>query len=123
MLFIIYVLYDGVKLGKPKLYIVSYATLKNPIALKKFMLEKTISLTFLTPSYLRMLNGSTGPFLKTIIVGSEPANNVYIKSATAVNTYTMSETCFLVSTFKISKSNGGLPIGQVSYALSIPVSI
>ena len=119
MLFIIYVLYDGVKLGKPKLYIVSYATLKNPIALKKFMLEKTISLTFLTPSYLRMLNGSTGPFLKTIIVGSEPANNVYVKGVNAVNTYTMSETCFLVSTFKIDKSYETCPIGKPPFDLDI----
>ena len=119
MLFIIYVLYNGIELGKPKLYIVSYTVLKNPIALKKFMLEKTISLTFLTPSYLRMLKGSTGPFLKTIIVGSEPANNVYIKNVKAVNTYTMSETCFLVSMFKIDKSYETCPIGKPPFDLEV----
>ena len=119
MLFLIYVLYDGVELEKPKLYIVSYATLKNPIALKKFMLEKTISLTFLTPSYIRMLSGSTGPFLKTIIVGSEPANNIYLKNVKAVNTYTMSETCFLVSMFKIDKAYETCPIGKPPFDLEI----
>ncbi len=119
MLFIIYVLYNGVELEKAKLHIVSYSTLKNPIALKKFMLEKTISLTFLTPSYLRMLNGSTGPFLKTIIVGSEPANNIYVKGVNAVNTYTMSETCFLVSMFKINKSYETCPIGKPPFDLDI----
>ena len=119
MLFLIYVLYDGVELEKPKLYIVSYATLKNPIALKKFMLEKTISLTFLTPSYIRMLSGSTGPFLKTIIVGSEPANNIYLKNVKAVNTYTMSETCFLVSMFKIDKAYETCPIGKPPFDLQI----
>ena len=119
MLFLIYVLYNGIELEKPKLYIVSYATLKNPIALKKFMLEKTISLTFLTPSYIRMLSGSTGPFLKTIIVGSEPANNIYLKNVKAVNTYTMSETCFLVSMFKIDKSYETCPIGKPPFDLQI----
>ena len=119
MLFLIYVLYNGIELEKPKLYIVSYATLKNPIALKKFMLEKTISLTFLTPSYIRMLSGSTGPFLKTIIVGSEPANNIYLKNVKAVNTYTMSETCFLVSMFKIDKSYETCPIGRPPFDLQI----
>ena len=119
MLFLIYVLYNGIELEKPKLYIVSYATLKNPIALKKFMLEKTISLTFLTPSYIRMLSGSTGPFLKTIIVGSEPANNIYLKNVKAVNTYTMSETCFLVSMFKIDKAYETCPIGKPPFDLEI----
>ena len=66
-----------------------------------------------------MLKGSTGPFLKTIIVGSEPANNVYIKNVKAVNTYTMSETCFLVSMFKIDKSYETCPIGKPPFDLEV----
>ena len=34
-------------------------------------LEKRISFTFLTPSYVRMLGGQTGPFLKKLIVGRD----------------------------------------------------
>ena len=49
-----------------KLFIVSYATIKNPMALKKFFFEKRISITFLTPSYVRMLGNQTGPFLKML---------------------------------------------------------
>ena len=111
-IFLMYVLYYGAEIGNSKLYIVSYVTLKNPIALKKFMFEKTISLTFLTPSYVRMLNGSTGPFLKTLIVGSEPANNIYIKGVKLCNTYMMSESAFIVSMFKIDKSYETCPIGK-----------
>ena len=111
-IFLMYVLYAGSDLENIKLYIVSYATLKNPVALKKFMLEKTISLTFLTPSYVRMLKGTTGPFLKTLIVGSEPANNVYIKGVKLCNTYMMSESAFIVSMFKIDKSYETCPIGK-----------
>lgn len=111
-IFLMYVLYAGSDLGNIKLYIVSYATLKNPIALKMFMLEKTISLTFLTPSYVRMLKGTTGPFLKTLIVGSEPANNVYADGVKLCNTYMMSESAFIVSMFKIDKSYEVCPIGK-----------
>ena len=110
-IFLMYVLYMGADLDKIKLYIVSYATLKNPVALKKFMLEKTISLTFLTPSYVRMLKGTTGPFLKTLIIGSEPANNVFIKGVKLCNTYMMSESAFIVSMFKLDKSYETCPIG------------
>ena len=117
--FIIYVLYCGLELEKAKLYIVSYATIKNPIALKKFMLEKTISFSFLTPSYVRMLNGQTGPFLKTLLVGSEPANNVYIKGVKVLNVYTMSESGFLVSVFQIDKSYETCPIGKPAFDLTV----
>ena len=118
-MFMMYVLYYGADLDKLKLYIVSYATLKNPVALKKFMLEKTISLTFLTPSYVRMLNGQTGPFLKTLIVGSEPANDVYIKNVKVCNIYTMSESGFLVTIFKIDKAYETCPIGKPTFDLDL----
>ncbi len=60
-----------------KTHVVSYATIKNPMALKFFFFEKKISITFLTPSYVRMLGNATGPYLRMLFVGSEPANNVY----------------------------------------------
>ena len=48
-------------------------------------LEKRISWTFLTPSYVRILGGQTGPFLKKLIVGSEPANNIYLDKVEIYN--------------------------------------
>ena len=52
-----------------KIYVVSYATIKNPMALKMLFLEKRITITFLTPSYVRMLGNQTGPFLRMLFVG------------------------------------------------------
>jgi len=49
-----------------KIFVVSYATLKDPILLRNFFIEKRISVTFLTPSYVRALGGNTGPFLKNV---------------------------------------------------------
>ena len=87
-----------------KIFVVSYATIKNPMALKKFFLEKRISITFLTPSYVRMLGNQTGPFLRMLFVGSEPANNVYNKSLDLINVYAASESGFAVGIFRIDKS-------------------
>ncbi len=95
-----------------KTFVVSYATIKNPMALKMFFVEKRISITFLTPSYVRMLGNQTGPFLRMLFVGSEPANNVYNKNLDLINIYAASESGFAVGVFQIDKSYETCPIGK-----------
>ncbi len=95
-----------------KTFVVSYATIKNPMALKMFFIEKRISITFLTPSYVRMLGNQTGPFLRMLFVGSEPANNVYNKSLDLINIYAASESGFAVGVFQIDRSYETCPIGK-----------
>ncbi len=95
-----------------KMHIVSYATIKNPTALKFFFFEKKISITFLTPSYVRMLGNTTGPFLRMLFVGSEPANNVYNPKLKLINIYACSESGFAVGVFLIDKSYETCPIGK-----------
>ena len=80
-------------------------------------LEKRISCTFLTPSYVRILGGQTGPFLKKLIVGSEPANNIYLDKVKIYNMYAMSESGFVVSVFKIDKPYSTCPIGKPQFDL------
>ena len=95
-----------------KTFVVSYATIKNPMALKMFFFEKRITITFLTPSYVRMLGSHTGPFLRMLFVGSEPANNVYTDSLELINIYAASESGFAVGVFQIDKSYETCPIGK-----------
>ena len=95
-----------------KTFVVGYSTIKNPMALKLFFFEKRISITFLTPSYVRMLGNSSGPFLRMLFVGSEPANNVYNKNLELINIYACSESGFAVGVFKIDKSYESCPIGK-----------
>lgn len=95
-----------------KIFVVSYATIKNPMALKMFFVEKRITITFLTPSYVRMLGNQTGPFLRMLFVGSEPANNVYNKNLDLINIYAASESGFAVGVFQIDKSYETCPIGK-----------
>ena len=95
-----------------KTYVVSYATIKNPAALAKFFLTKRITVTFLTPSYVRKLGNQTGPFLRMLFVGSEPANNVYNKNLDLINIYAASESGFAVGVFQIDRSYETCPIGK-----------
>ena len=82
------------------------------MALKLFFVEKRITITFLTPSYVRMLGNQTGPFLRMLFVGSEPANNVYNKNLDLINIYAASESGVAVGVFKIDKSYETCPIGK-----------
>lgn len=73
---------------------------------------KRITITFLTPSYVRMLGDKTGPFLRMLFVGSEPANNIYNKNLDLINIYACSESGFAVGVFKIDQPYETCPIGQ-----------
>ncbi len=106
------VILEALSIFKGKMHIVSYATIKNPGALAKFFLMKRISITFLTPSYVRMLGNRTGPFLRMLFVGSEPANNLYNKDLQLINIYAASESGFAVGVFEIDKSYETCPIGK-----------
>ncbi len=106
------VILKGLSICCGKIFVVSYATIKNPSALKKFFFEKRISITFLTPSYVRMLGSRTGPFLRMLFVGSEPANNVYNKNLELINIYAASESGFAVGVFPIDRAYETCPIGK-----------
>lgn len=95
-----------------KIYIVSYSTIKNTGALAKLFLTKCITVTFLTPSYVRKIGRNTGPFLKKLFVGSEPANGVYLKQLELINVYAASESGFAVGLFGIDRPYETCPIGK-----------
>ena len=106
------VILAGLNVFRGKNFIVSYATIKNPAALAKFFLMKRITITFLTPSYVRMLGNQTGPFLRMLFVGSEPANNIYNKNLELINIYAGSESGFAVGVFPIDRAYETCPVGK-----------
>ncbi len=106
------VILEALSIKGGRTYIVSYATIKNPGALKMFFFTKKISITFLTPSYVRMLGNSTGPYLRMLFVGSEPANNLYNPNLELINIYAASESGFAIGVFKIDKAYETCPIGK-----------
>ena len=108
----IIVILKALSIPGAKSYVVSYATIKNPAALAKFFLTRRITITFLTPSYVRMLKGRTGPFLRMLFVGSEPANNLYFRSPELINIYACSESGFAIGVFKIDRAYDTCPVGR-----------
>lgn len=106
------VILAGLNVFRGKNFIVSYATIKNPAALAKFFLTKRITITFLTPSYVRKLGNQTGPFLRMLFVGSEPANNIYNKNLELINIYACSESGFAVGVFPIDRAYETCPVGK-----------
>ena len=92
---------------RAKNYIASYETIKNTAALARLFITKKISITFLTPSYVKKT-----PFLRMLFVGSEPANNVYVEGLELVNIYACSESGFAVGFFRIDKSYSTCPVGR-----------
>ena len=111
MMVLSYALYRGCGTS----HILSYSTIKNPVVLMKYLLLKRITLFFLTPTYARKFAGKTGPFLKKMIVGSEPANNFYLKGIRNFNMYAQSESGVVISMFVIDKECDICPIGKPQF--------
>ena len=96
-------------------HILSFSTVKNPIALIKYLFLKRITLFFLSPTYARKFAGKTGPFLKKMVVGSEPANRFYLKGVTNYNMYAQSEGGVIAGMFVIDKEYDVCPIGKPQF--------
>ena len=92
-------------------YVVSYDVVKNPMKIGMFFLKNHISGTFLTPSHIRHMKVKL-PGLRFCVIGSEPANNVYMEGLTIHNCYLMSESGFMVSHFVIDRSYEQTPVGH-----------
>lgn len=98
-------------LKEAKLFILSYATVKNPVKFSAFLRQNRISELFLTPSYARAMDLRTG-YLTQLWVGSEPANTFDPGNLTVYNFYAMSETGFGVCVFRIDRPYDVCPVGH-----------
>lgn len=93
------------------LSVVPYSVVKNPMQMLMYILKNKITGTFLTPSYIRKMKKKP-PMLKFCIIGSEPANGVYLEGLKIHNIYTMSEAGFAVTHFLIDKMYDETPAGK-----------
>ena len=93
------------------LSVVPYSVVKNPMQMLMYILKNKITGTFLTPSYIRKMKKKP-PMLKFCIIGSEPANGVYLEGLKIHNIYTMSEAGFAVTHFLIDKMYDETPAGN-----------
>lgn len=100
------------------LYVVSYKTLKNPLLIGMFLVTNRMTGTFLTPSHIRRM-GKKLPGLRFCIIGSEPANEVYMDGLLIHNFYLMSESGFAVTHFLIDKLYAQTPVGNSEFGHKI----
>ena len=114
---LIYALYRGCV----ACHILSFSTIKDPAALIKCLLTKRISVFFLTPTYARKFTGKTGPFLKRMVVGTEPANHFYMEGIENYNIYGQSESGLLVTIFAIDREYDICPVGKPQFDLKYRV--
>ena len=111
---VVHFLYSG-----GHLYVLDYDTVKNPRKLNAYFLKNKINETFLSPSLIRIKGPDYGPFMRYIYTGAEPANQVTVKRAKLLNTYTMSESFFTVSEFIIDRAYDAAPIGNPRFDLPV----
>ena len=102
-----------------RMYIVSYPTVKNPDELLKLFEKYRFNMVFLSPSYARVLGPKLAPYLKTLVVASEPAGNLYFPGIRLLNFYGGSESYFLVATYQIDHPYDVAPVGQPAFPLDV----
>lgn len=98
------------------IYVVAYSVLKNPVLMGSYYFSNKITGTFLTPSYLQKIKG-VSPFMRYIVIGSEPARNIYLEGVKVVNSYSSSEAAFIPAAYEIEKSMDPTPIGGPAFDL------
>ncbi len=105
--------------GGGVMFVIPYATLKNPGALPKCFVDNGITETFCAPSIYPLFRRI--PSLRVLIVSSEPAYGIWSDDpGLAVhNVYGMSESGFLVACARLDQPNEVAPIGQPRFPLRI----
>ena len=102
-----------------RMYIVSYSTAKDPEAFERLFREYGFNMLFLPPSYARVLGPRLAPYLKLLVLASEPANGFFIPGLDIRNFYGSSETLFLVGTYRIDRAYDLAPVGKPSFPLEV----
>ena len=102
----IYAVYDGCHA-----FIVPYSIIKNPVLLRRYYLDNRITVTYCSPSLIRLI-GDPGPTIRQIQIGGEPANGIFVEGKELVNGYSMSECGFPLAEFIIDRPYETCPVGK-----------
>jgi acyl-coenzyme A synthetase/AMP-(fatty) acid ligase len=80
------------------LYVVSLQVVRNLVKYNELLNTERITVAYMSPSMLRVFKNESDA-LKLIMIGSEPANNLFISGPRIINSYAMSETGFIIACF------------------------
>ena len=93
-----------------ELVIVPYADVKDPARLKNFFAQNRITVSFLTPSLVRVFH-DFNPEMRTLFLSSEPASQIYFDGLTIYNVHGQTETGSLTTVFRVERPYEVTPIG------------
>ena len=100
------------------LYIVSLQVVRNLVKYNELLKNEKITVAYMSPSMLRVYRNES-EYVRFIMIGSEPANNVFISGPLIVNSYAMSETGFIIACFVLDKAYDKAPVGKNLMGLPI----
>ena len=100
------------------LYIVSLQVVRNLVKYDELLKNEKITVAYMSPSMLRVYKNDSD-YIKLIMIGSEPANNLFISGPIIINNYAMSETGFIIANYILDKAYDKAPVGKNSMGLPI----
>jgi acyl-coenzyme A synthetase/AMP-(fatty) acid ligase len=98
--------------GGMRIVVMTRETGRDPVKMNALFLKYNVSFTYLTPSILRVIQGSPARCLKVIMSGGEPANDIWVEGVKVINNYAMSETGFPIAQFVLDKRYDTAPAGK-----------
>ncbi len=103
-----------------KLLIAPYSVSKDPLKIMRFLVENKVTLAFFPPSLFR-IQKDFGPYLKKVILSSEPAHGIWKDPSemTVFNGYCSSETACGLLVSVLDKPNDTAPVGLPQYDVGV----
>ena len=103
-----------------KLLIVPYLVSKDPLKIMRFLVENKVTLAFFPPSLFRTQK-TFGPYLKKVILSSEPAHGIWKDPSEMMvfNGYCSSETACGLLVSVLDKPNETAPVGLPQYDVGV----
>jgi acyl-coenzyme A synthetase/AMP-(fatty) acid ligase len=103
-----------------KLLIVPYSVSKDPLKIMEFLVENKVTLAFFPPSLFRTQK-SFGPYLKKVILSSEPAHGIWKDPSEMMvfNGYCSSETACGLLVSVLDKPSAIAPVGLPQYDVGV----
>lgn len=103
-----------------KLLVVPYSVSKDPLKIMEFLVENKVTLAFIPPSLFRTQK-SFGPYLKKVILSSEPAHGIWKDPSEMMvfNGYCSTETACGLLVSVLDKPSVAAPVGLPQYNVGI----
>lgn len=103
-----------------KFLIVPYSVVRDPVRFQNFYLENRVTTSFFPPSLFRTRK-DLGPYLKRVILSSEPAHGIWRDpdEVMVFNGYCSSETACGILVALLDRPNEEAPVGRPQYDVGV----